>query len=101
MSNDARTTQFAGFAKALLTKIDASIGNASERMERGNVSEKEFANELGTMIACAAYDLVEHAIETANYNGISGWIQGKNIPLFHKVVQSIPDMAALPEEQAE
>lgn len=106
MSN--RDEQFAGFAKALLQRIDEAIGKEADRAERGEATQtqQEFANMLGVIIAHAAYDLVEHSIYC---NGISPdyWPDGRcygqasDIYLreIARNVERIPDMSTLPEEK--
>lgn len=102
-NNNPRDTQFAGFARLLLEDLKPDLAMLFTELSMNYPSRKEAGiQEAETIIkqhiAQRAYDLVTHVIETADYRGIDGWIKGVNIPLFHKVVQSIPDMTAWPEE---
>jgi hypothetical protein len=90
MSEDNRDKQFAGWAKATFTKMFHAKPFDTQEVDQ------ECEDIWEHVLARAGYDLVEHAIETADYSGIRGWIRGENIPLFHKVVQSVPDMIELP-----
>lgn len=94
--NDSRSEQFKQWAKVVYEMLAQNVLFTKHQ----SVSEIEaFKQEQETILARAGYALVEHSIENADYSGIAGWIKGVNIPLYHKVVQSIPDMPELSKEQ--
>ncbi len=90
-----RDTQFAGFAKLLLTEIDTVIGNGAMFMADHEMSEKEFAQHLGLLIAQRAYDLVEHTIEAMQPYIYDEKIAGQ------ESVKDVPDLTEWPKEQKE
>jgi hypothetical protein len=96
MSNDPKSEQFAGFAKALYRKLAENVVQS----DKGLSDMEAFITEQHQIIARAAYDLAQHMIghtlEYLHECGIStSGGMGK------RILPSIPDMPELPEEKSE
>lgn len=90
MSNNARDEQFAGFAKALLSKmLDHHDGWID--FNEDNPEEIEAYSEI---IAHAAYDLSLHVLDHIEDGGMFAG-------LHERLLEDVPDMLELPEEKSE
>ena len=96
MSNDPRSEQFAGFAKAVVEKLYEQGG---EWWDIGNDNWREEWQEI---IAHAAFDLVRHALYC---DGLSPLAWGHASDIYEREVnkrlEAVPDLPELPEEKSE
>lgn len=102
MSENARDTQFAGFAALLAGEIDEQFGAVLHWAEkRGTVDQAEIARELSsrwvTLIARRAYDLANHTLASA-LDITDGWSCPTDMMCEDDFVQRIPDLTTWPED---
>jgi len=85
MSNNARDTQFQGFAKALFEEL-----HNSEAVEWFEPRDDHWREEWQEIIARRAYDLAFHAIDNSRSNDMEDWQTSQIIPY-------VPDMQYFPD----
>lgn len=93
MSNNARNTQFSGFAKALWQEIAFTHGDNVQRDVAYNIKVIE------ELIARRVYDLACHVVTHCDED--IAWRKSKGYSIGQIVENDVPDMTELPKEQEE
>lgn len=86
-NNNARDTQFAGFAKLLQDELAAMNGRAWNSLD-------EYIEAKKLLIAQRSYDFMRHLIGIMPY-----LVNNANIPTLDAAMQYIPDMTEWPKEK--